>query len=172
MNKIVICLLLLLCSCSNIGEEDIRIQEYGEPYAVMNCTWSKNEGPNTLLFWCDENLNTELISGNVSLAIERDAEEEEFFSICGIDVTLNSGYDLHDTLIAALTNNNYNCYNHYENNIGNEFDSIWDPEINILQIIWRPPDSTHQVLTLYVPSPEEESARVLGTVYHKTGTFN
>ena len=117
-------------------------------------------------------METQLISGFVSLAIEKGPEEDEFFSICGRDIILNSGYDLHDTLIASLTNNNYNCYNHYENNIGNEFDSIWDPEGNILQIIWRPPDSTHQVLTLYIPPPEGESVRVLGTVYHKTGFFN
>ena len=172
MNKIVICLLLLLCSCSNIDEEDIRIEEYGEEYAIMDCWWSRNQGPNTLVFWCDKQLNTPLISGFVSLAIERGTEEEEFFSICGTDVILNSGYDLHDTLIASLTDSNYNCYNHYENNIGNEFDSIWDPEINILQIIWRPPDSTHQALTLHVPSSEGDSVRVLGTIYHKTGTFN
>ena len=172
MNKIVICLFLLLCSCSNIGEEDIRIEEYGEEYAIMDCWWSRNEGPNTLVFWCDKQLDTLLISGFVSLAIERDTEEEQFFSICGTDVILNSGYDLHDTLIASLTDNNYNCYNHYENNIGNEFDSIWDPEINILQIIWRPPDSTHQALTLHIPPSEGDSVRVLGTIYHKIGTFN
>ena len=172
MNKFTICLFLLLCSCSNIGEEDIRIEEYGEQYAIMDCFWSRNEGPSTLIFWCDKNLNTGLISGFVSLAIERDLEEEEFFSICGRDVILNSGYDLHDTLIASLTNNNYNCYNHYENNIGNEFDSIWDPEANALQIIWRPVNKDHQALTLYVPPPEGESGRVLGTVYHKTGNFN
>lgn len=172
MNKIVICLLLLLCSCSNIGEEDIRIEEYGEEYAIMDCWWSKNEGPNTLVFWCDKQLDTPLISGFVSLAVERDLEEEEFFSICGRNIILNSGYSLHDTLIASLTQDTYNCYNHYENKIGNEFDSVWDPEISILQIIWRPPDDDHQALTIYIPSPEGESVRVLGTVYHKTGIFN
>ena len=172
MNKIVICLLLLLCSCSNIDEEDIRIEEYGEEYAIMDCWWSKNEGPNTLVFWCDKQLDTPLISGFVSLAVERDLEEEEFFSICGRNIILNSGYSLHDTLIASLTQDTYNCYNHYENKIGNEFDSVWDPEISILQIIWRPPDDDHQALTIYIPSPEGESVRVLGTVYHKTGIFN
>ena len=129
-------------------------------------------GPNTLVFWCDKQLDTPLISGFVSLAVERDIEEEEFFSICGRDIILNSGYSLHDTLIASLTQDTYNCYNHYENKIGNEFDSVWDPEINILQIIWRPPDDDHQALTIYIPSPEGESVRVLGTVYHKTGIFN
>ena len=164
--------MLLFCSCSNIGEEDIRIEEYGEEYAVMDCFWSRNEGPNTVVFWCDEQMETQLISGFVSLAIERGPEEDEFFSICGRDIILNSSYDLHDTLIASLTNNTYNCYNHYENKLGNEFDSLWDPEINVLQIIWRPPDDEHQALTLYIPSPEGESVRVSGTVYHKTGFFN
>lgn len=165
-------LLVLLTSCNSLSDEDIRIEEYGEEYAIMDCWWSKNEGPNTLIFWCDEQLDTPLISGFVSLAVERDIEEEEFFSICGTDVILNSGYDLHDTLIASLTNNNYNCYNHYENNVGNEFDSLWLPEAKVLQIIWRPADKEHQALTIYIPSPEGESVRVLGTVYHKTGIFN
>ena len=164
--------LILLASCTSISNKEIRIEEYGEHYASMDCWWSRNEGPNTLVFWCDKQLDTPLISGFVSLAIERDAEEEQFFSICGTDVILNSGYDLHDTLIASLTNNNYNCYNHYENNVGNEFDSLWDPEANILQIIWRPADKEHQALTIYIPSPEGESVRVLGTVYHKTGVFD
>ena len=165
-------LLVLLTSCNSLSDEDIRIEEYGEEYAIMDCWWSKNEGPNTLIFWCDEQLDTPLISGFVSLAVERDIEEEEFFSICGTDVILNSGYDLHDTLIASLTNNNYNCYNHYENNVGNEFDSLWLPEAKVLQIIWRPADKEHQALTIYIPSPGGESLRVLGTVYHKTGIFN
>mgnify|MGYP001454800471 CR=1 FL=1 len=172
MNKIVICLFLLLCSCSNIGEEDIRIEEYGEEYAVMDCFWSRNEGPNTVVFWCDKQMETQLISGFVSLAIERGPEEDEFFSICGREIILNSGYNLHDTLIASLTNNTYNCYNHYENQLGNEFDSLWDPDLNVLQIIWRPPDDDHQALTLYIPPPEGESIRVSGTVYYKTGFFN
>ena len=165
-------LLVLLTSCNSLSDEDIRIEEYGEEYAIMDCWWSKNEGPNTLIFWCDEQLDTPLISGFVSLAVERDIEEEEFFSICGTDVILNSGYDLHDTLIASLTNNNYNCYNHYENNVGNEFDSLWLPEAKVLQIIWRPADKEHKALTIYIPSPGGESLRVLGTVYHKTGIFN
>ena len=165
-------LLILLTYCNSLSDKDIRIEEYGEEYAVMDCWWSRNEGPNTLLFWCDKNLDTELISGFVSLAIERGPDEEEFFSICGRDIILNSGYNLHDTLIASLTDNSYNCYNHYENNIGNEFDSVWDPDVSILQIIWRPADKEHQALTLYIPSPEGESVRVLGTVYHKTGIFN
>mgnify|MGYP003136858133 FL=1 len=162
----------LLTSCTSISNEEIRVEEYGEEYAVMDCFWPQREGPNTVLFWCDNDLETTLISGFVSLAIERGPEEDEFFSICGRDIILNSGYDLHDTLIASLTNNSYNCYNHYENKLGNEFDSLWDPEINVLQIIWRPPDDDHQVLTLYIPPPKGEFGRVSGTIYHKIGIFN
>ena len=54
-----------MCSCSNIGEEDIRIEEYGEQYAIMDCWWSRNEGPNTLLFWCDKNLERDRVQ-NIS----------------------------------------------------------------------------------------------------------
>jgi len=171
MYKILV-LLILLCSCSNnLTEEDIRQEEYGELYATMGCWWSSQELISPALFWCTENLETELISGYVSLAIEEDLQGEQFFSICGRDIILNSGHDLHDNLIASITESAYNCYDSYERNLGNEFDWIWDEPTNTLQLIWRPDRQPDKVLTLFVEE-QQESPWVTGRVYYKTGYFN
>ena len=171
MYKIIV-LLILLCSCSNnLTEEDIRQQEYGELYATMDCWWSSQELISPALFWCTEDLETEIISGFVSLAIEEDLDGEQFFSICGRNVILNTGYALHDNLIASMTQHTYNCYEAYERNLGNEFDWIWDSPTSTLQLIWRPEDGPDKVLTLFVPE-KKDSPRVLGSVYYKTGYFN
>ena len=69
MYKILV-LLILLCSCSNnLTEEDIRQEEYGELYATMDCWWSSQELIASTIFWCADTLETELISGYVSLAV-------------------------------------------------------------------------------------------------------
>ena len=172
MYKYLILLFLFLTACGpELTEEDIRQQEYGDFYATMTCWWSSNQTPPTPIFWCDENLEAELISGHVSMAVEKDIEGNNYFSICGKNVNLNSGHTLHDTLIASMTLGVYNCYDSYERELGNEFDWIWDEESSTLQLIWRPKEELHKVLTLFIP-PEMDSPRVLGTVYYKTGTFN
>tara|TARA_R100000808_G_scaffold22517_1_gene49014 strand:- start:4240 stop:4767 length:528 start_codon:yes stop_codon:yes gene_type:complete len=164
--------LLILTSCAPIpSEEDVRQQEFGEIYATMGCWWSSQEEAPRAIFWCSEDLETELISGYVSLAIEEDAQEETFLSICGIDVTLNTGHDLHDILIASMTQGAYNCYNSYEKELGNEFDWLWSASESTLQLIWRPEDQDHTVLTVVIPE-KEDSPNVLGTVYYKTGVFD
>ena len=172
MSRVIVLLFFLLSSCDNLIEEDLRVEEYGTYYTSMDCWWSRNEGPDTFIFNCADNLDTNLISGQVAFAMLRDAEEEHYFTICGRDIILNSGYDLHDNLIRILTNDQYACHEHYENQLGNEFDTTWDAEQSVLQIIWRPPNEVHKALTLYLPPPEGESVRVLGTVYYKTGFFN
>jgi len=155
----------------SFSEEDIRQQEYGDIYATMTCWWSANDVPPTPIFWCDEDLETELIRGHVSMAVEKDIESNNYFSICGRDVELNSGHALHDTLIASMTHGAYNCYDAYERELGNEFDWIWDKETSTLQLIWRPKEESHKVLTIFIP-PEEDTPRVIGSVYYKTGVFN
>ena len=174
MYKILVLLVmfLLLYSCSNnITEEDIRQEEYGELYATMDCWWSSQELIASTIFWCADNLETELISGYVSFAIIQDLDGVEFFSICGKEITLNSGHALHDNLIAAMTEHTYDCYESYERKLGNEFDWIWDEPTSTLQLIWRPEDDLHKVLTVFVPK-QIDSPRVLGSVYYKTGYFN
>lgn len=172
MNKLFLILVLFFCACSNnLTEEDIRQQEYGELYATMECWWSSQQVIAPTLFWCNDNLETELISGRVSLAVGYDLDGEQYLSICGKEITLNSGHDLHDNLIAAMTQYNYDCYESYERSLGNEFDWIWDEPTNTLQLIWRPDDDLHKVLTLFVPE-KTDSPRVLGSVYYKTGFFD
>ena len=171
---VTIILLILLCSCScsnTLTEEDIRQQEYGELYATMDCWWSSQETIATTIFWCADNLETDLISGYVSLAIVQDLDYEKFFSICGRDVVLNSGHDIHDTLIYSMTQYTYDCFESYERELGNEFDWIWDEPTSTLQLIWRPEDDLDKVLTVFVP-PQADTSRVLGSVYYKTGYFN
>ncbi|HHZ95136.1 MAG TPA: hypothetical protein EYN67_06170 [Flavobacteriales bacterium] len=172
MKKLLLFIILLLFGCSiEPSPEDIRIQEYGDLYTTMNCWWSSQELIAPTIFWCAENLETELISGYVSLAISNDIDGEQFFSICGREIILNSGHDLHDNLIAAMTEHTYDCYEAYERRLGNEFDWIWDEPSSTLQLIWRPKDEVDKVMTIFVP-PQEDSPRVIGSVYYKTGYFN
>jgi len=170
--RLLLLLLFVLSACSNnLTEEDIRQEEYGELYATMDCWWSSQELLAPTLFWCAENLETELISGQVSLAVGLDLDGEQYLSICGRNITLNSGNVLHDSLIVAMTQYTYDCYESYERKLGNEFDWIWDEPTSTLQLIWRPEDDLDKVLTVFVPK-QVDSPRVLGTVYYKTGYFN
>lgn len=117
-------------------------------------------------------LNTDLIAGDVVLQVSKDINQETYFTICGQDVKLNSGYDIQDYLIETMTSDKYACYDYYESKLGNEFDVIWDPTKTVLQMIWRPERQRHKALTLYIPSSNEESPYVLGTLYYKTGMFD
>ena len=136
----------------------------------MNCWWGNQSTISTLVVGCSEEVSTAFISGFVSFAIEEDLDGDNYLAICGRNIILNSGHDLHDTLIPTLTQS-YNCYNAYENKLGNEFDWIWDPGENILQMIWRPENEKDKVLTLFIEK-ESEAFNVLGSVYYKTGYFN
>ena len=170
MHRLLI-FLILLCSCSNgLTEEDIRQQEHGELYFTMNCWWGSQATLGPVIVACSEEVETDLISGFVSFAIEKDLEGSEFLSICGRDITLNTGYSLHDTLIPPLTEY-YNCFDAYENELGNEFDWLWDESSRLLQMIWRPGSEPDKVLTLFVEPPGEH-IQVSGRVYYKTGYFN
>jgi hypothetical protein len=172
MHRLLLLLLFVLSSCiTTPAEEDVRQKEYGELYATMDCWWSSQEHIASTIFWCADTLETELISGYVSLAVIQDLDGVEFFSICGRDIILNSGHELHDNLIAAMTQDTYDCYESYERKLGNEFDWIWDEPTSTLQLIWRPEDDLHKVLTVFIPK-QIDSTRVLGSVYYKSGYFN
>ena len=100
-----------------------------------------------------------------------DLNGEEFFSICGKNIVLNTGHHIHDTLIPAMTEYVYSCIDSYERNLGDEFDWIWDNQANILKIIWRPENDMDKVLTIFIEE-RADSSRVLGSVYYKTGYFD
>jgi hypothetical protein len=172
MHKLHTLILVVLTACTvPLNIEDVREEEYGELYALMNCWWADTTSNPSAVFSCSETLETDLISGYVSLAIQEDLLGEYFFSICGKDVTLNSGYALHDTTVSTLTANVYACIDSYETKLGNEFDWLWDRDTGILQLIWRPKNELVKVLTLFIPN-EEESQRVEGRVYYKTTEAN
>ena len=172
MYKLFILLFFIISACSTAPtEEEIRQEEYGDLYTTMDCWWGSQQGMVATIWWCADTLETELISGYVSFAIVRDLDGVEFFSICGRDIKLNSGLELHDHLIAAMTQYTYDCYESYERKLGNEFDWIWDEPTSTLQLIWRPEDDLDKVLTVFVPK-QVDSPRVLGSVYYKTGYFN
>ena len=172
MHWFFIALLVSIISCSPVlSEEDVRIHEYGDLYATMDCWWSNQENSPAAVFWCNENLNTDLISGYVSLAVQYDIAGEEFFSICGREAVLNTGHALHDNAVIILTQHSYNCIDSYERELGNEFDWVWNDEDRLLQLIWRPEKELHKVLTLFVEE-QVESPHVEGRVYYKTGHFD
>jgi len=170
MYKILV-LLILLCSCSNnITEEDIRQQEYGELYFTMNCWWGTQNTFSPTIVACSQEVTTELISGFVSFEVRKDLDHQEFLSICGRNIVLNTGYALHDNLIPPLTEY-YNCFDAYENELGNVFDWLWDEDARVLQLIWRPSNEPDKVLTLFIDPPGAQ-LQVSGRVYYKTGYFN
>ena len=171
MHRLLIGLILLVSCSSTLTAEDVRQQEYGELYGTMDCWWTTQANFAPALFWCTETLETELISGYISIAVLEDLDGEEMFSICGKNVTLNSGVVAYDNLIAAMTHHTYDCFEAYERNLGNEFDWIWDGNTNTLQLIWRPENDVDKVLTLFVPE-KGDSPRVLGSIYYKTGYFD
>jgi len=136
----------------------------------MDCWWSSQENFAPTIFWCTETVETELISGYISLAIQNDLVYEEYFSICGRDVILNTGHAVHDNTVVFLTQDSYNCIDSYERELGNEFDWLWDKDDRSLQLIWRPIGETHKVLTLFIEE-QFDSPAVTGRVYYKTGYF-
>jgi hypothetical protein len=86
---------------------------------------------------------------------------------CGEDLTLNSGINTYDNLISLITNNRYDCLHITEDKqVGNSFDWYWEETVNTLQIIWRPDDDDHKMLTLVIED-EEYNQVVRSTVYYK-----
>ena len=110
MYKLIFLLFLFLSSCVNLIEEDLRVEEYGDYYTSMDCWWSRNTGPDTFIFNCADNLETDLISGTVAFAMLRDASEDQYFTICGRDIILNSGYNFFNTDIAVMLPDPINSY--------------------------------------------------------------
>ena len=99
------------------------------------------------------------------LYLELESSTSLYF--CGESLTLRSGIDLYDNLIKFLTNNKYDCLHITEDKQkGNEFDWVWEENINTLQIIWRPEDSPHKMITLVIKE-EEYNQVVRSIIYYK-----
>ena len=171
VKKIKIVILIVaaaaIITCTAEDNSDI-IAEYGEPYFTMTCWWHSQANFAPSIWHCSDMVESDLISGYISLAVEEDLNSERFLSICGRDIELNSGHSLHDLVIPALTENNYNCIDTYERDLGDEFDWLWDEEARTLQLIWRGDDGATKILTLLIDLPTPTSARSEGNVYYKT----
>ncbi len=167
MHKAFLLLVLLflgLSSCSKDPPSEIA-PDYGEVYFYIGCYWPDPLQVLQPAIWrCFEDVETELLSGFLYLELENATS----LYFCGESLTLRSGISLYDNLIRYLTNNQYDCLHITEDkNAGNAFDWFWDDRIHTLQIIWRPEDEPHKILTLVIPPTDEYNQVVRATVYYK-----
>jgi hypothetical protein len=162
MKKLIV-LLLFLCSCATDPPSEIK-PDYGEVYFHIGCYWPDPVQVLQPAIWrCFENVETELLSGFLYMELENATS----LYFCGENLTLNSGINTYDNLISFITNDRYDCLHITEDkNEGNAFDWVWDSNNNILQIIWRPDDDPHKMLTLVIKDKEYNQV-VRSTVYYK-----
>ena len=154
---------MLLTGCLNQCPPP-EVDNYGDPYAEINCAWVDPEAPGRLAVWrCFEELQTELLSGFIFLELEN----PQSLYLCGTDLILTSGVTVYDNLIGLLTEGRYNCIHLTEDTKpGNSFDWTWDDVDNILQFIWRPDDEPHKALTLIIEEADYDVI-VRTTIYYK-----
>ena len=155
--------LLLLSACSHDAPDNI-VPNYGEEYFHIGCYWPDPVQVLQPAVWrCFENVETDLLSGFLYMELENATS----LYFCGEDLTLNSGINTYDNLISLITNNRYDCLHITEDKqVGNSFDWYWEETVNTLQIIWRPDDDDHKMLTLVIED-EEYNQVVRSTVYYK-----
>jgi hypothetical protein len=155
--------LMLFCACDRPDPPDVT-SDYGDVYFHIGCYWPDPVQVLEPAVWrCFENVETELLSGFLYLELESSTS----LYFCGENLTLRSGISLYDNLIRILTNNKYDCLHITEDKQkGNEFDWVWEENINTLQIIWRPEDSPHKMITLVIKE-EEYNQVVRSVVYYR-----
>jgi len=155
---------LLLCACKADPPVEV-IPDYGDVYFYIGCYWPNPAEVLQPAIWrCFENVETELLSGFLYLELEN----SNSLYFCGENLTLRSGIGMYDNLITYLTNNKYDCLHITEDKEeGNAFDWFWEESINTLQIIWRPDDEVHKMITLVIKD-EEYNQVVRSVVYYKT----
>ena len=154
---------MLFCACDRPDPPDVT-SDYGDVYFHIGCYWPDPVQVLEPAVWrCFENVETELLSGFLYLELESSTS----LYFCGENLTLRSGISLYDNLIRILTNNKYDCLHITEDKQkGNEFDWVWEEDINTLQIIWRPEDSPHKMITLVIKE-EEYNQVVRSVVYYR-----
>ena len=160
--------LLLLCACKTDDPPSEVMPDYGDIYFYIGCYWPDPADLSWALqpaIWrCFEEVDTELLSGFLYLELEN----ANSLYLCGENLTLRSGIDMYDNLISYLTKDKYDCLHITEDkNEGNSFDWFWEENINTLQIIWRPDDEDHKMITLIIED-EEYNQVVRSTAYFKT----
>ena len=157
-------LLLLLNACSDDPPSEVT-PDYGEKYFEMDCVWVDPASTVQPAIWrCSQDIETELINGFLYLELENDTN----LWFCGRDLTLSTGIDLYDNLIRFLTNDRYDCLHITEDKQKeNEFDWAWVQDSSLLQIIWRPEDDTHKMISIVIQNGEYDEI-IKSTVYYKT----
>lgn len=164
MYRAYLLIFLLLCACKADPPVEV-IPDYGDVYFYIGCYWPNPAEVLQPAIWrCFENVETELLSGFLYLELEN----SNSLYFCGENLTLRSGIGMYDNLITYLTNNKYDCLHITEDKEeGNAFDWFWEESINTLQIIWRPDDEVHKMITLVIKN-EEYNQVVRSVVYYKT----
>jgi hypothetical protein len=130
----------------------------------MDCVWVDPATPIQPAIWrCSQDIETELINGFLYLELENDTN----LWFCGRDLTLSTGIDLYDNLIRFLTRDRYDCLHITEDRQKeNEFDWEWVQSTRLLQIIWRPEDDTHKMISIVIQNGEYDEI-IKSTVYYK-----
>jgi hypothetical protein len=138
--------------------------DYGEKYFEMDCVWVDPASTIQPAVWrCSQWAATDLINGYLYLELENDTN----LWFCGRDLTLSTGIDLYDNLISYLTRGRYDCLHITEDRQKeNEFDWEWDHGTHLLQIIWRPEDDTHKMISIVIQNGEYDEI-IKSTVYYK-----
>jgi len=160
---LLVLFVLIAVSCSH--KEELPVEtDYGDIYFHIDCYWPDPQEVTSPALWrCYEDINTELLSGFLFLELE--SEISLYF--CGENLELRSGIDIYDNLIALITRDKYDCLHITEDKQkGNEFDWSWDHTTTRLQIIWRPEDSVHKMITLIIAQSEYGTALRV-PVYYK-----
>jgi hypothetical protein len=131
--------LILFCACDHADPPEIT-NDYGDVYFHIGCYWPDPIQVLDPAVWrCFENVETELLSGFLYLELESSTS----LYFCGENLTLRS-----------------------DKQKGNEFDWVWEEDINTLQIIWRPDDDPHKMITLVIKE-EEYNQVTRSTAYYK-----
>ena len=161
MYKVFLLVFLLLSGCT----KDLPTEpDYGEAYFEMSCVWVDPEATIQPAIWrCFEEVETSLINGFLYLELESDIS----LYFCGENLTLSTGINIYDNLITFLTRDQYNCLHITEDKQKeNEFDWAWSRDIQLLQIIWRPENDPHTMISLIVQNAEYNQP-IKSTVYYK-----
>lgn len=163
MYRLYLVIILLLSGC--IGDCPLPPpQDFGDPYFELDCSWVDPTAASQPASWrCGSDVETPLLTGFIFLELEH----TDSLYFCGRDLTLNSGIGVYDNLIRLLTTDKYGCLHITEDREkGNQFDWSWSVEANILQLIWRPEDELHKMITLLIEDADYD-VLVRSTVYYK-----
>ena len=163
MYRLYLIIILLISGCASDCPAPLS-QDFGDPYFELECTWPDPDTTIRPAIWrCGNDVETPLLTGFVFLELEH----SDSLYFCGRDLTLNSGIGIYDNLTRLLTNEKFDCLHITEDKEkGNQFDWSWDEEDNILQLIWRPEDASHKMITMVIESAEYDVI-VKSTVYYK-----